>query len=1465
MSYPKKNFRIYTKKIDDTKVYDSAGNEVPDKLYSFKEKAQPVGTWCLKADYAESSGTHNTGIARLWNDALYNAQIDGEYKLRTAAQVAALQNGFEYDVRTTVDGFPILMFYRLCEDSDIVFLGKYNFNNDKSTESVFGFRDIQGFDNARMQCWEVLNNGNHLALFQDTDNWDEEWSDAFEARYPDGGEDTSDLKAFAQWLVGVKDNAEEFATSKWEHLDVYKTAAYYVYLMRFGAVDQTVKNAMLTSEDGTHFYFINYDNDTINGVRNDGLLIYPPTIDRQTLDESYTTEVYAYAGHDSVLWNRLEADEEFMNIVSTVDNALYQSGLRYDDVMRVFNTEQSGKWCEKIYNQDAQYKYIGPFVNDGIDNLFMLQGSREAHRKWWLSRRFNLLDSKYVSGAYKSNVLECKMASAPAGIQFGITAGYDMDYGYGVNNVVVEKGVSLKAGASHVFTTKQVLNIGDPMRIYSANNLREADLSGFIKYLSTVNVASVNDRVLGTKLKSLTLGDGVNENTSLSEIQGLSAAKRLEYLNIEGFKAITSLDLSEAYYLKSLYAKASGLKSVELPQGAKNLTTLQLPADLQSLVLKDLTGLDITGITLEGNGKSLLNVSITGSPKCSAFAFVKNIVANASGLQSIEVDGIDWKCTADDLLSLVEGKTFTRVFRGKVTIDAADQSIVDRLQAAFGNSCFDKSSAFYIIAPDSIFLSGASEVLEGDSETYRAVVFSQESGTGRLTFKIQSGSRTGISLDSTTGVLTTTENGNSDATLTILAQYLSPSGKVSSATKSVVVKKRTYPTSEQISAAINGESKLNDVGTPTQYTCSLDGFTGRIASMSWELSGDITEYAEITSQLNNSCKVTLNKDVEAVISGTLTLTLTKVIGGTISGTFAVSAINDNIAISKVTNPDVMNAFYKAGLAANENYMTKAECALVMISDITSQVIGNLRFVESFDEFRYFTAITEISSSLFSNCYFRSIILPENVTSIGSSAFAACPFLTSMTIPDGVTSIGESAFDRCQRLASITIPDGVTSIGISAFYGCSSLTSITIPDSVTYIGRSVFAGCSSLASIIIPDGVTSIGISAFEKCSSLTSITIPDSVTSIGDSAFEKCSSLQSINIPDGVTIIKSRTFYGCVSLSSITIHKNITSIDTSAFCLCGLLNIEVDKENSVFSSINGVLYDKAGTTLIKYAKDKLFPEYSIITGTTKIGYEAFRECSSLTSIIIPDGVTSIGISAFYSCSSLTSITIPDSVTSIGESAFYSCSSLTSITIPDSVTYIGRSAFNGCSSLASIIIPDGVTSIGISAFEKCSSLTSITIPDSVTRIGNSAFYNCSSLTSITIPDSVTSIGNSAFNNCLSLTSITIPDSVTSINDSVFAGCSSLTSITIPDGVTSIGYRAFYSCSSLKIISCLRGTAPSIGSNCFGNDTSNYTGRNSYNTGENKLYVPADATGYDTGLWLDPLCNANKCGFTLCKTL
>ena len=243
----------------------------------------------------------------------------------------------------------------------------------------------------------------------------------------------------------------------------------------------------------------------------------------------------------------------------------------------------------------------------------------------------------------------------------------------------------------------------------------------------------------------------------------------------------------------------------------------------------------------------------------------------------------------------------------------------------------------------------------------------------------------------------------------------------------------------------------------------------------------------------------------------------------------------------------------------------------------------------------------------------------------------------------------------------------------------------------------------------------------------------------------------------------------------------------------------IEFETLTFTLINGGTEYSVSDCLTTASGSLDIPSTYRDLPVTSIEGSAFQNCSSLTSITIPDSVTSIGSSAFTFCFSLTNITIPDSVTSIGETAFYYCSGLTSITIPARVTSIEGSAFQNCSGLSSITIPASVTSIGEWAFSNCSGLTSITIPASVTSIGDSAFSNCSELTSITIPASVTSIGDSAFSYCSGLTSISIPDSVTSIGDSTFANCSNLASVTIPDSVNSIVFSAFNNCTSLNSIS------------------------------------------------------------------
>ena len=252
---------------------------------------------------------------------------------------------------------------------------------------------------------------------------------------------------------------------------------------------------------------------------------------------------------------------------------------------------------------------------------------------------------------------------------------------------------------------------------------------------------------------------------------------------------------------------------------------------------------------------------------------------------------------------------------------------------------------------------------------------------------------------------------------------------------------------------------------------------------------------------------------------------------------------------------------------------------------------------------------------------------------------------------------------------------------------------------------------------------------------------------------------------------------------------------------------------------------------------------------TAIGDDAFRGCSALKKVTIPQSVTSIGDDAFAGCRNLDSLTINDAATSIGNRAFTECPLTTTLSLGKKITTIGDEAFYDCRGLTSVTIPPSVTSIGKKAFYQCIHLKTLSfgenIKTNIETIGDEAFYYCIELESVTIPQSVTSIGNDAFGQCHDLQSLTIKDAATSIGHRAFLGCTSLATISLGENIKTIGYSAFNSCTSINLTNV---TIPE-------NVTTIRPGTFDYCTHLEYIMLPAGLTSFQDSLKGCPAGNPN----------
>ncbi len=507
-----------------------------------------------------------------------------------------------------------------------------------------------------------------------------------------------------------------------------------------------------------------------------------------------------------------------------------------------------------------------------------------------------------------------------------------------------------------------------------------------------------------------------------------------------------------------------------------------------------------------------------------------------------------------------------------------------------------------------------------------------------------------------------------------------------------------------------------------------------------------------------------------------------------------------------------------------------------------------------------------------------------VTAIGNNAFESLN-VSSVFIPATVTSIGPFAFRFCKFLATVTFAEDshLKSIGLGAFYGTEQayprFKEIKIPDSVETIGNAAFRYCQNLERIALPSALQTLSNVTFYGCTALSEVTFPASLETIQVGTFGYCRNLSEVKLPASLKAIQSYVFGGCSGLKTVSYDgsleqwNHITANNDVLGYSCP--SLVTDDYTAQFILVENDLPDHfpKTVTITKYTGTEstvILPSTISNWPVTKIGEDALKDNTTITSVTIPASVTEIGSNAFAGCTNLTSVnyegdwsklTIQSGNPAVEDAAKDAANEQLfdfEFILNNTAVVVTNYKYKGTA--ADVTIPSRykgkpVTAINNAAFPN-SAVTSVTIPDSITSIPDAAFVNCSQLTNISIPNSVTYIGFSAFDGCASLKSITLPSSLLTISEFLFYDCSQLTTIHIPDSVSSIRQYAFYNCGKLKTIR-IPVSVTSIGSYAFDDCPSSMTVTYS---GSKKQWDAITKGSYNGVLENDLVCAKLEATFT-----
>lgn len=659
--YPRKNYKIKFK--SGLTMTESAS---PAEKYALHPYSIPVATFCLKADFAESSGTHNTGAARLFHSLLTGNDI------LTPVQKEYPADGY----RTTIDGYPIAVFHKTDASAPRTFLGKYNFNNDKGTHETYGFVQKDGSEwpegGYKPECWEFLNNTSQRCLFQTSDFSGDSWTEDFEARFPEEGYDISNLASLSAALSETyitesddeqvrKSKLEAFKQVVSDHFDLDNLLSYYVLRELFVMADQGAKNCMLATWDGQRWYWIFYDNDTILGVNNSGLISFEYDVEPH---DTYSGEEGAskvFNGEGSVVWTNLElayADEI---------RAMYgrlrsdESLLSYSAAITMFDQEQMEKWAATVYNQDARFKYVD---NGTTSYLGQAEGPRQQHRRRWLYNRFLYLDSKYRAADFLKDTVTFRVnypagavAVPPTGtINIKALMSQYFAVRYGAASAIEPKRVSTGETGSFPAPDEMLANLNDiETSIYGASRIASfGDLSPL--YLGAIDVSKatmLQELIIGNSTPGYTNPNLSTEGNKTGLVLGDNVMLRV--LDITNCSALTqTIDLSGCPAIEDVRAAGTKITGVSLASGTR-IRSLVLPASITGLTLRNQAQISYSGTSDDGlqvaGLANILQLVVENCPLVDPFILAQNIFAQANSLAYVRLSGVSGSSSDISLLT----------------------------------------------------------------------------------------------------------------------------------------------------------------------------------------------------------------------------------------------------------------------------------------------------------------------------------------------------------------------------------------------------------------------------------------------------------------------------------------------------------------------------------------------------------------------------------------------------------------------------------------------------------------------------------------------------------------------------------------------------------------------------------------------------------------------------------------------